>query len=151
MIVFELACVLNHRFEGWFASADDFDAQRERGILQCPVCGASEVNKIPYAKIAVTDAPAREQPFVTAPAAVPVTQQPSPEARFKAVAAFVARVLAQTEDVGRAFPEEARRIHYEEAPSRPIRGQATPEETRDLLEEGIEVLPLPVPPEDAWN
>jgi|APFre7841882724_1041349.scaffolds.fasta_scaffold09839_1 hypothetical protein len=150
MIIFELGCARDHRFEGWFASAGEFDVQRERRLLQCPVCGTSEISKIPHAKISVSEAPA-SQPPASLPVGRPAAQPSTPEARFRAAAAFVQQVMAQTEDVGQAFPEEARRIHYEETPSRAIRGQASIEETRELLEEGIEVLPLPLPPADGWN
>lgn len=72
-------------------------------------------------------------------------------ARFQAMAAFLQHVLSTTEDVGREFPEEARRIHYEEVPQRPIRGLASVQETRELLDEGIAVLPMPIPPKDERN
>jgi hypothetical protein len=151
MIIFELGCESGHRFEGWFGSAGEFDAQLGRGLLECPTCGSHAVAKIPHAKIAV----AEQQ--VTASVPVTPAAQPAPAPstdtveRFKAVAAFMQQVLAQTEDVGREFPAEARRIHYDEAPSRAIRGTASAAETRELLEEGIAVLPLPIPPRDDWN
>lgn len=148
MIIFELGCVSGHRFEGWFGSSEDFHGQRDRGLLECPVCGSHEVARIPHAKIAVAEPAAPAPPRREPPAPQP---QPSPAERFQAVAAFVQQVMAQTEDVGRQFPEEARRIHHEEAPNRAIRGVASPQETRELLEEGISVLPLPVPPRGDWN
>jgi hypothetical protein len=149
MIIFELACSAGHRFEGWFASAEAYGAEESGGRLQCPVCGSRDVVKIPHAKIAVP----QEASVPTVPAVPAATPQPvpTPQERFQAVAAFVQRVIAETEDVGAAFPEEARRIHYEEAPSRAIRGVASVEETRELLDEGISVLPLPVPAKKDWN
>jgi hypothetical protein len=147
MIIFELACASGHRFEGWFGSGEDFQGQRDRGLLACPTCGSHEVVRIPHAKIAVAEAPAAT-PVHGGP---PVDHHASPAERFQAVAAFVRQVIAQTEDVGREFPDEARRIHYDEAPSRAIRGVASAAETRELLEEGIAVLPLPVPPREDWN
>jgi hypothetical protein len=144
MIIFELACGADHRFEGWFASSADFENQRSHRLLSCPICASTEVAKIPHAKIATSEPIAATSGAVhaTSGAARPTVEQ------FKAVAAFVQRVLENTEDVGAAFPEEARRIHYEEAPSRAIRGVASALETRELLDEGIAVLPLPVPPKD---
>ena len=149
MIIFELACAGDHRFEGWFASADAYEAQEAGGLLECPVCGSHDVVRIPHAKIAVPQdaAPAAKLPV---PAAAP-RAEPTAQERFQAVAAFVQQVIAQTEDVGTAFPEEARRIHYEGTPERAIRGVASVEETRELIDEGINVLPLPVPVKKDWN
>lgn len=148
MIIFELACPAGHRFEGWFGSPQDFGSQREGRLLECPVCGSHEVEKIPHAKIAVADAPAAAPATAVVPAA---NAAPTPAERFQAVAAFVRQVIAQTEDVGRAFPEEARGIHYEEAPNRAIRGVASADDARALLDEGIAVLPVPIPPRDEWQ
>jgi hypothetical protein len=152
MIIFELACAAGHRFEGWFGSADDFERQRARRLLSCPICASIEVAKIPHAKIAVSEPPAQTQtlPAVDAPQTATAAAA-TPEQRFQAVAAFVHQVLQNTEDVGKAFPEEARRIHYDEAPARAIRGIASPAQTRELLDEGISVLPLPIPVKDDWN
>jgi hypothetical protein len=151
MIIFELACAMDHRFEGWFASAEDFETQRERRLLECPVCGASEVSKIPHAKISVSEPAGSQAPAARAAGPTAAQRPTASDSRRKAAEAFLRRVMSQSEDVGRAFPEEARRIHYDEAPSRAIRGQASVEETRELLEEGIEVLPLPLPPEDGLH
>ena len=130
MIVYELFCTEQHRFEGWFASADDYERQRGDALLTCPVCGDAGIEKLPAAKIGgfAEEAPKRAESR---------TQVAPP------LAAVLQKIMAQTEDVGRQFPEEARRIHYEEAPKRAIRGVATAEETAALLEEGIDVLPLP--------
>ncbi|MFM2052184.1 MAG: hypothetical protein RL456_221 [Pseudomonadota bacterium] len=155
MKVFDLACGAGHAFEGWFGSEDDYHSQRERGLLTCPVCGHAEVVRRPSAPrlnlsgqrepAHAPAAPARaETPAMPAPASTDMT---SPE-RAQAEAVFlqaVRHVLARTEDVGPRFSEEARRIHHGEAPARGIRGQATPDETRALREEGIEVFSLPVP------
>jgi hypothetical protein len=139
MIVFELICAEQHRFEGWFASAEEYSRQETSGLLSCPVCASAEIRKLPSAKVR-TPAPAER----TAPVATTASQQP-PEAGAKEVtlASFVEHIVANTEDVGRAFPEEARKIHYEEAPRRPIRGVATQEEARELADEGIPVISLP--------
>jgi len=147
MIIFELQCAHNHRFEGWFASGEDFEAQRKGGILSCPTCGNGDVKKLLTAKIG------KETARDTTVAAAERTTSDMQVAALtpQAVMAFVAQVLSQTEDVGKQFVDEARRIHRQEAPSRAIRGQATPEEAQDLLEEGIFVVPLPVPPREEWH
>jgi hypothetical protein len=151
MIVFELICGDQHRFEGWFASGDDFERQRAKGLLACPICATGAVSKLPTAKLGRSaEAPAgpanpRESPL---PAAAGGGQQ-----LRVTVAAFVDFVLRNTEDVGRAFPEEARRIHRHEAPQRGIRGSASPEEVEALQEEGIGVIsvPLPIPPREGFH
>lgn len=148
MIVFELICSGQHRFEGWFASPEDFTAQHGRGLLACPVCSDKSIEKLLTAKIG--HAMAEFQ----APAA-PAQAQAVPMATGKGLQAklheFIDHVLKNTEDVGSAFAEEARKIHYEEAPSRDIRGTATREETEELLDEGISVMPLPIPHRDDWH
>jgi len=138
VIVFELICADRHRFEGWFASAGDFEGQKGRGLLSCPVCGASKVEKLLTAKIG--------RPEAEAPAA----QMPAP-AQAPNLNEMIDAILLNTENVGRNFPSEARRIHRKEARQRSIRGIATGEETRDLLEEGIAVTPLPIPPREDWH
>jgi hypothetical protein len=151
MIVFELQCANNHRFEGWFASGDDFDAQQQRGLLSCPSCGEARVSKLLTAKIGRSESASRQQdPAPAAPAATAVpapTGAPDP-ARIRA---FVEHVLANSENVGKRFAQEARRIHQGDAPERSIRGEASADEVGELLEEGIGVLPLPVPPQDDWH
>jgi hypothetical protein len=146
MIVFELICPDRHRFEGWFASSGDFDGQKAAGLISCPVCSRSGVEKLLTAKIAKGEPPreGRRNVANVKPAQAPGGNKPT----LKDVVEFI---LANTEDVGKAFPDEARRIHYKEAPHRNIRGVATLDETRDLLEEGIEVVPLPVPPRSELN
>jgi len=141
VIVFELICGERHRFEGWFASGEDFERQKGRGLLACPVCNDSSIEKLLTAKIGRTDAevPAEKKQ----PAAAPTLPEKLRE--------MIDGILLNTEDVGREFPEEARRIHRKEAPERSIRGVATGEETRDLLEEGIAVMPLPIPPREDWH
>jgi hypothetical protein len=140
VIVFELICADRHRFEGWFASAEDFEGQKARGLLSCPMCSDSKIEKLLTAKIghAEAEAPANAQP---------------PDARSHArnLHEMIDYILLHTENVGRDFPAEARRIHRKEANQRSIRGLATGEETRDLLEEGITVTPLPIPPREDWH
>jgi hypothetical protein len=144
MIVFELICPGRHRFEGWFASSADFDGQKAAGLLSCPVCSHSGVEKLLTAKIARGEAVRESEPNVTN--ARPAQADGKPTLRE-----IVDFILMNTEDVGKAFPAEARRMHYKEAPHRNIRGVATLGETRELLDEGIDVMPLPVPPSSEWN
>lgn len=141
MIVFELACAEDHRFEGWFASAEDFTRQEAVGMLACPLCGASRVRRLPSAKVRTTaTAEPIEQPQK------PTVPQPGTATTEVTLASVIGEILARTEDVGRRFPEEARRIHYQEVPPRPIRGQATAEEAQELADEGVPVVALPIPP-----
>jgi hypothetical protein len=142
MIVYDLACAQGHRFEGWFASGDAFAEQKARGLVSCPVCDARDVDRLPSARVSVPKA------SVPAPAPAPASAPPA-QAPSEAVAGLPAELIAKlreivrnTENVGQRFPEEARKIHYEEAPARPIRGQASPEEAAALIDEGIEFAPL---------
>jgi hypothetical protein len=148
VIVFELICAARHRFEGWFASGQEFDRQRLAGLLSCPVCSSGQVSKLPTAKLRRSAEEAARVPTGGATDEGGGGRRAAPQVAA-AVAAFVDYVLQNTDDVGRAFPEAARRIHHELAPRRGIRGTATREETEALREEGIEVVPLPVlPPEE---
>lgn len=137
MKVLDLQCSAQHQFEGWFASEDDFQAQLARGLVECPMCGDTAVaKKLSAPRLNLGAAPSQgRQELMTAP-----------DARLQAAwLKMVRHVMANTEDVGERFTEEARRIHYGETEERGIRGQATPEQTQSLLEEGIGVLPLPIP------
>ncbi|WP_090045902.1 DUF1178 family protein [Limnohabitans sp. 2KL-27] len=165
MKVLDLQCSQGHSFEGWFGSQDDYDAQRARGLLTCPVCNDSEIVKM-------LSAPRLNLGHGVAPSATPVADTPPSNASASAVPAsqslsgpkpdlpmapgalqhmqaammnMVRHVMANTEDVGPQFAEEARKIHYGEREERNIRGQATREETEALLDEGIDVMPLPIP------
>jgi len=142
MIVFELICRDQHRFEGWFASGEDFATQRSRGLLECPICGGAHVEKLPTAKIRMQSEPA-------APAQAGATQPR--EVAPVDVSRIVDYILTHSENVGNSFAAEARKIYYEKAPQRSIRGVATRAETEDLREEGVPVFSLPVPPQDRWN
>jgi len=141
MIVYELACAQGHRFEGWFASGEDYAQQRARALVTCPICDDGHVERVPSARVSVP----KGAPVATAP----VNQSPASTAQTMAsalppeVIAQLRDMVKQTENVGRRFPEEARKIHYEEAPARPIRGQASADEAKSLSEEGIEFASLP--------
>ena len=138
MKVLDLRCTHGHRFEGWFGSEDELVAQLEQARVECPLCGDTAVTRLPSApRLNLTAAPPDDGPKQS------VTQSPDLQAMWLQA---VRHVLAKTEDVGEGFPEEARRIHYGEAPERGIRGRASRAETDALREEGIEVMPLPLPP-----
>jgi hypothetical protein len=142
VIVFELICPDRHRFEGWFASSGDFESQKSRGLLSCPVCSDSSIEKLLTAKIGKPEAE---------PAGVKAHPVPARAALPGNINELIDYVLLNTENVGEDFAAEARRIHYKEVTRRNIRGLATGEETRELLEEGIAVMPLPVPPRKDWH
>jgi hypothetical protein len=137
--VLNLQCVHAHAFEGWFASEDDFQGQLARGLVECPMCGDAAIVKMPSAPRLNLGASAPAAQAKQEVAAVPDAQMQA------AWMQMVKQVMANTEDVGERFADEARKIHYGETEQRGIRGQASREETQELLEEGISVLPLPVP------
>lgn len=154
MKVLDLQCRHGHVFEGWFASHEDYESQRERGLLTCPVCEDAQVSKmlsaprlnLGHANAAEPAAPATDPSTPSAPEAVAQTlAQMSPQQMQATMLKMVRHVLANTQDVGPQFAEEARKMHHGEAEQRNIRGQATREETEALLEEGIDILPLPLP------
>ncbi len=156
MIVFDLSCRSGHRFEGWFASADDFASQQERNLLTCPSCNSAQVRRVPSATrinvIAGTPAAESRESAPAQPQQAPVPAGADPLALAqKLYSRMVDEILTKTEDVGREFPSEARKIHYEEAPKRAIRGVATQEEHDSLVEEGIPVARVPVPPSGSWH
>ena len=141
MKVLNLHCGQGHVFEGWFAGEDDFQAQLGQGLLECPMCGTHEVRKAlsaPRLNLGAR-APASPPSSEAAPAS-------APGAALQAAWLHATRkIMAESEDVGARFAEEARRMHYGEASQRAIRGQASLEETAQLLDEGIPVVPLPLP------
>lgn len=136
MKVLNLRCGNDHRFEGWFGSEDDFQSQDSRGLVQCPLCGDSKVSRLPSApRLNVSSL--REE-------AAPVLPDPRAQLQSQWLRA-VRHMLANTEDVGERFPEEARRIHYGEIEERGIRGQASHEAAEALREEGIDVVAVALP------
>jgi hypothetical protein len=161
MIRYTLVCDGGHDFESWFPSSESYDDQAARGFVACPLCGSARVTKGMMAPaVARTDrrggrslgakegeAEAPETQPVPAPQAVPLLSEP--EQRIRALMRAVREHVTRTaDDVGPAFPEEARRMHYGETPARPIYGEATRDEAQALVEEGIEVAPLPPAAED---
>jgi hypothetical protein len=147
MKVLDLQCSYSHVFEGWFASEGAFQDQLQRGLVDCPMCGDTQVYKMlsaPRLNLGASAPAGNEtrQDVVSAPVVSPSADQMAMQAAWMQMAKHV---LETTEDVGPRFAEEARRIHYGETPERGIRGQATRVETDALLDEGIGVLPLPLP------
>ena len=150
MKVLDLQCSNQHLFEGWFASEDDFASQCLRGLVQCPVCAdPTVVKKLSAPRLNLSGARepqvAKSEPTSSASPTVPA-RIGEVENAFTAAWMSVARqVVANTTDVGGQFAEEARKMHYGEAKARNIRGQTTPKQARELVEEGIEVMPLLLP------
>jgi hypothetical protein len=152
MRVFNLACDLEHLFEGWFASGDEFDRQLRSKLIACPVCESVCIEKrlhAPYvnrggnahAMRTVNDA---HKPNLPAPAESAAHSAMALDPRMESLQHQLAqKIRALTENVGKNFADEARAMHYEEKPFRAIRGQSTPDETRDLIDEGIAVIPVP--------
>ena len=153
MIIYDLICDNEHRFEGWFHSADDFSRQCESGQVHCPQCDTPAVRRIPSA-VAIGGPATGEHPAampVAAAAHSSAAMIPSGTQVMALYRQFVQSIVSGSEDVGDDFAAEARRIHYQEAPERSIRGNATPEEREALKEEGIDVLHLPLPREEDLN
>jgi hypothetical protein len=144
MIVYDLVCKHRHRFEGWFSSNEDFERQREAKLIRCPLCDDAAIARRPSAQVRVGRA-AQPKKETNAEKSDAPAQKPAEVALGgdADVLQMMRQLVADTENVGRAFAEEARKIHYEEAPKRGIRGQATPDEAEGLREEGIDFMSLP--------
>lgn len=170
MIVFDLECRTGkHRFEGWFGSSDDYARQQERGLLTCPTCGSADVGKAVMAPAVgrkgnqlsvppTIPVPAQAQAPVQAPvqAAAPaadVKLPPEAVQMFKALAAMQAEALKSSRWVGGNFAEDARAMHYGEKEAEAIHGQASVDEVRELVDEGIEIAPVlfPIAPPNETN
>jgi hypothetical protein len=158
MIVFDLSCDGGHRFEGWFGSSDDFASQREEGLLTCPQCGSDAVDKAPMAPAVPRKGNSRavEPAPPLAPGKQPMARGPLPPEVAQALhnlAEAQQRALESSRWVGDSFAEQSRAMHYGERDAETIHGQATPDEARELFEEGIPVSPLPFPvaPPDELN
>jgi hypothetical protein len=162
MIVFDLECEHGHTFEGWFGSSDDFESQLTRGLVQCPMCDTQQVSKkLSAPRINLGAAQPAEQKQASAKPSSEITVSPqhhaqaasklSPEAaqtmqKMQELWVEMAKhVVANTEDVGSSFAEEARKIHYKETPDRNIRGVTSADEAAALREEGIDVHAFPLP------
>ncbi|GKT23442.1 DUF1178 family protein [Acidovorax sp. SUPP3334] len=152
MKVLDLHCAQGHVFEGWFGSEADFQSQLARDLVQCPLCGSGEIRKglsAPRLNLGASPPDAAARPTggaVTVSLPNPPTPPAPNDAALHAAWLRVARhIVAHTEDVGPRFADEARRMHYGETQERGIRGQASPQEAAQLLEEGIAVMPLLLP------
>jgi hypothetical protein len=167
MKVYNLACPLDHRFEGWFASEEDCLAQQGNGMLACPICESAEITRMPsaphIAKLGSSKEGATSTELMVAnPIAdssgvsgaisgnvVALTGNDHSQLEAQVQAAFLKgmrELMGRSEDVGSSFAEEARKIHYKESPERSIRGQTTLDEAEALREEGIEVMAMPMLP-----
>jgi hypothetical protein len=146
MIKYALACEQAHEFESWFPSSDAFETQRRRGFVTCPYCDSAKVEKqIMAPSVARTDKTSIAR--APEPQAMAVLSDRERELRA-ALRALREHVMKNAENVGKDFVEEARKMHFGEAEERSIYGEADLAEARALLEEGIDVLPLPIVPDD---
>jgi hypothetical protein len=140
LIHYSLQCEQTHGFEGWFASSDDFDRQKSAGFIACPYCDSKNISKTLMAPNVTTG---RQKERTQA-----VAMDNMRRDAIAKIKEAVKEIRANADDVGERFPEEARKIHYGETEARGIIGQASPDEAQALTEEGIEIAPLPVFPED---
>ena len=143
MIIFELTCGHGHRFEGWFASGEEFARQQERALVTSPVCDDAHIERLPSARVSIAKGMGRDN----APPAEPTEERnPTTDAAVGLPTEALVKLremVRNTENVGRRFPEEARKMHYQEVPARAIRGQASRDEAKALTDEGIEFTSLP--------
>lgn len=141
---FQLECKNDHGFEAWFRSNDDFEKQQEHGLLECPICGTHTVSKTLMAPSVATG---RSKEKIAVAAGQAAQQQ-----MLSKMMELAKEVKAKADNVGEKFPEEARKIHYGESEARAIYGKATTDEVTELVDEGVEILPLPdVPDDDKVN
>jgi hypothetical protein len=138
MIIYDLLCENDHRFEGWFRSSTDFEAQINRHLVRCPQCDSQDVRRVPSAVAIARQVPAAG---VDGSRVMPTT--PSRTQITAAYRQLVRTLIANSDDVGDQFAEEARKIHYEDAPDRSIHGAATQEDLISLADEGIPVIRVP--------
>ena len=146
MKVLDLKCTHQHVFEGWFASEDDFQSQRGRGLVSCPVCGDAQVEKqlsAPRLNLGAQPQPPAKAPSEQASGGVAAAMA-NPELQALWLKAM-RQIVANTEDVGERFADIARQMHYGQEQERGIRGQTTAEEAAELIDEGISVMPLVLP------
>jgi hypothetical protein len=159
MIHYNLRCAKGHAFESWFQSSSAYEAQEKRKLVNCPVCGSTKVERAIMAPRIVSkkgrDAKPSDQLPVPAPAAEVIPPaSPTPllmaqEVELRAKLKELRDHIVKTADnVGEKFPNEARKMHYGDIEHRPIYGEASPDEAKALIDEGVEVMPLPALPED---
>jgi hypothetical protein len=154
MIRYNLRCERDHAFESWFQSSSAYESQEKRKLVNCPVCGSAKVERAIMAPQIVSKkgqdiaAPAAAATTeVTAPASTPLMMAQERELRAK-LKELRDHIVKNADNVGERFPNEARKMHYGDIEHRPIYGEASPEEARSLIEEGVEVSPLPILPDD---
>jgi len=141
VISFALVCEKDHDFDGWFSSSEDFDKQSKRGLVSCPVCGTTKIHKSLMAP-AVSTGRKKDQMAVA-------TVDAAKREVFAQMKKMRDQITENSEDVGKRFPEEARKIHYGETEERGIYGEATRDDVESLLDEGVSIAPMPVLPDDA--
>jgi hypothetical protein len=157
MIRYSLRCEKDHSFESWFQSSSAYDVQVRRKLVACPVCGSAKVEKAIMAPqiaskkgreiAAPAQEPAASATEITAPTSTPLLMAQERELRAK-LKELRDHIVKNADNVGERFPNEARKMHYGDMEHRPIYGEASPDEARALIDEGVEVSPLPVLPED---
>jgi hypothetical protein len=154
MIHYNLRCERDHAFESWFQSSSAYESQEKRKLVNCPVCGSTKVERAIMAPQIVSKKgrePAVPPPApvaeVTPPASTPLLMAQERELRVK-LKDLRDHIVKNADNVGERFPVEARKMHYGDIEHRPIYGDASPDEARALIEEGVEVTPLPVLPDD---
>jgi hypothetical protein len=154
MIRYTLRCDRGHAFESWFQTSSAYDSQVKRKLVTCPACGSAKVEKAIMAPQIVSKkgrdsaAPAPASPAdVTIPSSTPLMMAQERELRAK-LRELRDHIVKNADNVGERFPNEARKMHYGDIEHRPIYGEASPDEARSLIEEGVEVSPLPVLPDD---
>ncbi|WP_316165203.1 MULTISPECIES: DUF1178 family protein [unclassified Bradyrhizobium] len=154
MIRYALRCERDHAFDSWFQSSSAYESQVKRKLVECPVCGSTKVEKAIMAPRIVSKKGREANLPVPAPAAEVIPPGPTPlmmaqeqELRAK-LKELRDHIVKHADDVGERFPSEARKMHYGETEHRPIYGEASLQEARELIDEGIEVAPLPVLPDD---
>jgi hypothetical protein len=154
MIRYSLRCERDHAFESWFQSSAAYDSQVRRKLVTCPACGSAKVEKAIMApriigrkgrEKAAPATAAETTPAASESTSLMMAQERELRAKLKELRDHIVK---NADNVGERFPSEARKMHYGDIEHRPIYGEASPEEARSLIEEGVEVSPLPVLPED---
>jgi hypothetical protein len=157
MIHYNLRCKKGHAFESWFQSSVAYESQEKRKLVSCPVCGSTNVERAIMApqvvgkkgreRAAAEASPAPVSTEVAAPAPTSLLMSQERELRAK-LKELRDHIVSNADNVGESFPNEARKMHYGDIEHRPIYGEASPDEAKALVEEGVEVMPLPTLPED---
>ncbi len=155
MIKYSLICDKEHTFEGWFSTGQDFDQQNRRKLVNCPLCNSSNITKTLMAP-SISTSKTKLQPseqIKNEPTGnkSPVANSPAPENFHELVdkvRELRSNILENSKNVGSKFPDEARKIHYGEVEKHSIYGQASAQEVKELVDEGVNVLPIPTLPED---